>query len=261
MVVQAEVMLSIPELPWIRLTLLEKAQAGKCCRKHNTDHARQHRGSINTSAPFVTCPNCQIGDTDTIWLLIIGSWRLMCANLVVCATDLSIGAPHVWNLSRADPRQWPVLVAWPPCPFRLSWCGFESPTSGVWLLPVRVHFAYKSAAIFPPAGVAVEIATRQVSPGTQICLARNQFFLTRTAETHTHTHTHTPLGRASVANIFIYIYIHQSKSVQNEKGISLKTSLCKDDLFLELHDHVCCWRAFKTSSGNGAIKLEKLNWT
>ncbi len=37
-------------------------------------HTATHRGvSVNTFAPFPTCSNCQISDTDIIWSLVIGS--------------------------------------------------------------------------------------------------------------------------------------------------------------------------------------------
>ena len=58
------------------------------------------------SGAFLTCPNCQIGDTDTIWLILIGSQCIFRVILVTCATDLAIGAPRVWKLfGRAKPPQ------------------------------------------------------------------------------------------------------------------------------------------------------------
>ncbi len=34
---------------------------------------KEYGSSANTSVPFLICPNCQIGDTDIIWLLVTGS--------------------------------------------------------------------------------------------------------------------------------------------------------------------------------------------
>ncbi len=51
-------------------------------------------GSANTSGPFLTCPNCQIGDIDTIWSLVIGSGSKFRANVMIWGVcDLVIGAP------------------------------------------------------------------------------------------------------------------------------------------------------------------------
>ena len=47
----------------------------------------KYGGLANTSGPFPTCPNCQIGDTDTIWSLVIGSQ---------CTIEFS--GPPIWQL-------------------------------------------------------------------------------------------------------------------------------------------------------------------
>ncbi len=46
-------------------------------------------GSATASAPFPTCPNCQISATDSIWSPAIGCQVQIFGN---CATDLAIGA-------------------------------------------------------------------------------------------------------------------------------------------------------------------------
>ncbi len=40
---------------------------------------------------FATCPNCQNGDADTIWSLVIDSQN----KFGHCVTDLATGTPHV----------------------------------------------------------------------------------------------------------------------------------------------------------------------
>ncbi len=65
------------------------------------------RGSANTSAPFVTCQNRHIGDTGTIWSLIIVSWSKIRPNLAVCGTDLATaGALHVRGSNHNFPLFW-----------------------------------------------------------------------------------------------------------------------------------------------------------
>ncbi len=43
------------------------------------------------------CPNNQIGDTDTIWSLVIGSESKFRANVVIWGSDLVIGVLYVQN--------------------------------------------------------------------------------------------------------------------------------------------------------------------
>ncbi len=68
-------------------------QRAKLERPRKSDFDKQHGSSANTSAPFLTCPNCQIGDTDTIWSLFIGSGSEFRVNVVIWGSDLAIGAP------------------------------------------------------------------------------------------------------------------------------------------------------------------------
>ena len=57
------------------------------------------------------------------------------ANLVMCATDLSIGAPHVYKLSRAKPRQCHRLVVLTYLAHRLSDSAFSFSSSSIWMRP------------------------------------------------------------------------------------------------------------------------------
>ncbi len=53
----------------------------------------QYGGLANASGPCLRCPNCQIGDTDTIWSPAIGS---QCTK-ESSAADLAIEAPRDWK--------------------------------------------------------------------------------------------------------------------------------------------------------------------
>ncbi len=45
--------------------------------------ARQWGGLANTFGPLLTRPNCQIGDTETIWSVVIGSQCKFRASLAI----------------------------------------------------------------------------------------------------------------------------------------------------------------------------------
>ncbi len=61
--------------------------------KTNGTRKECHYGGLaNTSAAFPTCPNCQIGDIDTIWFLLIGSWW--------CTIEFSFSGPPTWHPAR-----------------------------------------------------------------------------------------------------------------------------------------------------------------
>ncbi len=59
-----------------------------CVTRAVTTDKRQYGGLANTSGPFSTCPNCEIGDIDAIWLLVIGSQCKIRVSLAICGTDL-----------------------------------------------------------------------------------------------------------------------------------------------------------------------------
>ncbi len=61
-----------------RLVGFSQTRLSSCGREVSSKKREpQYGGPANTSAHFPTCPNCQISDTDTIWLLVIGSQLLM----------------------------------------------------------------------------------------------------------------------------------------------------------------------------------------
>ncbi len=69
----------------------------------------QWRGSANTSGPFPTRPSCQIGDTVSLWSLVIASQ----SQFGNCATDLAVGA------SQAKGNEWllkgRIHICFPSC--------------------------------------------------------------------------------------------------------------------------------------------------
>ncbi len=54
-----------------------------CTRLTLRSRGRQYGRLANTSGPFLTCPNCQISDIDTIWSLAIGSGSKFRVNVVI----------------------------------------------------------------------------------------------------------------------------------------------------------------------------------
>ncbi len=81
----------------------------------------------NTSVPFPTCPNCQISDTDTIWLLVIGSQSKF-GNLVWYLCHRSGN----WGTALVNLLNLPSVLKCLPCGF-LRLCPAEVSEG-------RVHF-------------------------------------------------------------------------------------------------------------------------
>ncbi len=87
-------------------TTLDAPSANIKLEKRRSPRRSAHSPHGNTQAkqtrplPFPTCLNCQTSDTDTFWSLVIGSQCKFRACLVVCVTDLTIGAPCVWTEGR-----------------------------------------------------------------------------------------------------------------------------------------------------------------